>query len=136
MPEHAREDPNIAFGIKLEQYLMEGSYNKVLEAREQVPNPCFRFFLAHLLTTVRENLAECAELAYSCLTLRDAQKMLIFDAPADLSAYIRERKPEWVVRDDRIWFKAPEKSLGAADIPSLKLVGETLSYATELDRIV
>lgn len=136
IPEQAREDPNIAFGIKLEQYLMEGSYNKVLEAREHVPNPCFRFFLSHLLQTVRENIADCAEIAYQSLALADAQKMLILDSPADLSAYIQERKPEWVVRDSHIWFKAPEKSLGAADIPSLKLVGETLSYATELDRIV
>lgn len=136
LPEQARDDPNIAFGIKLEQHLMEGSYNKVLEAREHVPNPFFRFFLAHLLQTVRENLADCAEIAYPCLTLVDAQQMLIIDSPAALLAFIQERKPEWVVRDNRVWFKAPEKSLGAADIPSLKLVGETLAYATELDRIV
>lgn len=136
IPEQAREDPNIAFGIKLEQYLMEGSYNKVLEAREHVPNPFFKFFLSHLLQTVRENIADCAEIAYQCLELSDAQKMLIFDSQAELGAYIQERKTEWIVRDNHIWFKAPEKSLGASDIPSLKLVGETLSYATELDRIV
>uniref|UniRef100_K3X1Q6 PCI domain-containing protein n=1 Tax=Globisporangium ultimum (strain ATCC 200006 / CBS 805.95 / DAOM BR144) TaxID=431595 RepID=K3X1Q6_GLOUD len=136
IPEQAREDPNIAFGIKLEQYLMEGSYNKVLEARANVPNPFFKFFLSQLLQTVRENIADCAEIAYQCLELSDAQKMLIFDSAAELNAYIQERKPEWVVRDNHVWFKAPEKNLGASDIPSLKLVGETLSYATELDRIV
>ncbi|TMW62002.1 hypothetical protein Poli38472_009495 [Pythium oligandrum] len=136
IPEQSREDPNIAFGIKLEQYLMEGSYNKVLEARSNVPNPFFKFFLAQLLQTVRENIADCAEIAYQCLEVSDAQKMLILDSPAELQAYIQERKPEWVIRDNHIWFKAPEKSLGATDIPSLKLVGETLSYATELDRIV
>ncbi|GLD99793.1 hypothetical protein PINS_up008521 [Pythium insidiosum] len=134
--DQGRADPNIAFGIKLEQNLMEGSYNKVLEARSNVPNPFFRFFLAQLLQTVRENLADCAEIAYASLDLADAQKMLIFDSSAELHAYIQEHKPEWVVRDNVIWFKAPEKHLGAADIPSLKLVGETLSYATELDRIV
>jgi 26S proteasome regulatory subunit N12 len=115
---------------------MEGSYNKVLEARANVPNPFFKFFLSQLLQTVRENIADCAEIAYQCLEIDDAQKMLIFDSVAELNAYVQDRKPEWIVRDNRIWFKAPEKSLGASDIPSLKLAGEMLSYATELDRIV
>ncbi|POM72307.1 26S proteasome non-ATPase regulatory subunit [Phytophthora palmivora] len=136
LPEQSRQDPNIAFAVKLEQYLMEGTYNKVLEARTNVPNPYFPFFLAQLLQTVRENIADCAEVAYQCLTLADAQKMLIFDSATELSTYIQEEKTEWVVREGRVWFKAPEKSLGASDIPSLRLVGETLAYATELDRIV
>ncbi|KAF1780485.1 HAD-like domain [Phytophthora cactorum] len=135
-PEQSRQDPNIAFAVKLEQYLMEGTYNKVLESRTNVPNPYFPFFLSQLLQTVRENIADCAEVAYQCLTLADAQKMLIFDSAAELSTYIQEEKTEWVVREGRVWFKAPEKSLGASDIPSLRLVGETLAYATELDRIV
>ncbi|CAI5742553.1 unnamed protein product [Hyaloperonospora brassicae] len=136
LPEPSREDPNVAFAIKLEQYLMEGTYNKVLEARTHVPNPYFAFFLSQLLQTVRENIADCAEVAYQCLTLADAQKMLIFDSAAELRAYIEDEKTEWVVREGRVWFKAPEKSLSASDIPSLRLVGETLAYATELDRIV
>ncbi|KAI9916992.1 hypothetical protein PsorP6_017995 [Peronosclerospora sorghi] len=136
LPEPSREDPNVAFAVKLEQYLMEGTYNKVLEARTHVPNPYFPFFLSQLLQTVRENIAECAEVAYPCLTLVDAQKMLIFNSPAELNDYIQQEKTEWVVRQGKVWFKAPEKSLGASDIPSLRLVGETLAYATELDRIV
>lgn len=136
---------------------MEGTYNKVrcwavfcfdtkfselttcfqvLEARANVPNPFFSFFLTQLVQTVRENIADCAEIAYQCLELADAQQMLLVDSPAELSAYIQEHKPEWTVRDNHVWFKAPEKSLGASDIPSLRLVGEMLSYATELDRIV
>ena len=136
LPEPSRQDPNIAFAVKLEQYLMEGTYNKVLEARTHVPNPYFPFLLSQLLQTVRENIADCAEVAYQCLRLADAQKMLIFDSAAELGAYIQEEKTEWSVREGRVWFKAPEKSLGASDIPSLRLVGETLAYATELDRIV
>ncbi|DAZ96159.1 TPA: hypothetical protein N0F65_009558 [Lagenidium giganteum] len=136
IPEKGREEPNVAFGIKLEQYLMEGSYNKVLEARANVPNAFFKFFLSQLLQTVRENIAECAEIAYQCLELSDAQKMLMFDSAAELNAYMQSQKPEWTLRDNCIWFKAPGRSLGAADIPSLKLVGETLAIATELDRIV
>lgn len=136
LPEQSRQDPNIAFAVKLEQYLMEGTYNKVLEARTNVPNPYFPFFLSQLLQTVRENIADCAEVAYQCLSLADAQKMLIFNSAAELSSYMQEDRTEWTVREGYVWFKAPEKSLGASDIPSLRLVGETLAYATELDRIV
>jgi 26S proteasome regulatory subunit N12 len=136
IPEKARHDMNIQFAIHLEQYLMEGSYNKVLEARTKVPNVFFSFFIAQLLQTVRENIADCAEVAYPCLELIDAQKMLLFDTLGEFNAYIQAKKTEWIVKDGAIWFKLPEKSLGAVDIPSLKLVGETLSYATELDRIV
>lgn len=108
----------------------------MLEARTNVPNAFFPFFLRQLVQTVRENIADCAEIAYQCLELADAQKMLLLDSPAELSAYIQDHKAEWIVREGHVWFKAPEKSLGASDIPSLRLVGETLSYATELDRIV
>lgn len=136
IPDQIRSDSNIAFPIQLEQYLMEGSYNKVLEQRSKVPNPFFKFFLGQLLETVRDNIADCLEVAYSYLKLDEAQKLLIFDSAKDLTKYIEEIKPEWAVRDGAIWFKTPEKSLGAQDIPSLRLVSESLSYATELDRIV
>ncbi|CCI40679.1 unnamed protein product [Albugo candida] len=136
LDESDRNEGNIAFGIKIEQYLMEGSYNKVLDARNHIPNQLFSFFLSQLLQTVRENIADCSQMAYQCLEIADAQKMLIFNNTTELSAYVREQRPEWTVKGTMIWFKAPEKKLGGSDIPSLKLVGEMLAYATELDRIV
>nr|CCA14333.1 26S proteasome nonATPase regulatory subunit putative [Albugo laibachii Nc14] len=136
LDESDRNDANIAFGIKIEQYLMEGSYNKVLDARNHVPNQLFSFFLSQLLQTVRENIADCSQMAYQCLGIADAQKMLMFNSTTELSVYVREQRPEWTVKGSMIWFKAPGKKLGGSDIPSLKLVGEMLAYATELDRIV
>ncbi|ETW06069.1 hypothetical protein H310_03664 [Aphanomyces invadans] len=136
LPSEGRADPNIAFSMKLEQYLMEGSYNKVLEARTNEPNPYFKWFMSQLLQTVRDAIADCAEVAYPSLNVADAAKMLIFATTSEFQAYVLAKKPEWVVMGDVVWFQAPTKHLGASDIPSLRLVRETLSYATELDRIV
>ncbi|OQS04743.1 26S proteasome non-ATPase regulatory subunit [Thraustotheca clavata] len=136
LPASGRADPNIAFAMQLEQYLMEGSYNKVLEARKNEPNPYFKYFMAQLLQTVRDAIAECAEVAYPSLDLVDAAKMMMFASPQELVAYINAKKPQWIIKDTTVWFHAPQKHLGAVDIPSMRLVGETLSYATELDRIV
>ncbi|KAH9102043.1 hypothetical protein AeMF1_021323 [Aphanomyces euteiches] len=136
LPSEGRSDPNIAFAMKLEQYLMEGSYNKVLEARSNEPNPYFKWFMSQLLRTVRDAIADCAEVAYPSLAVSDAAKMMIFSTPQEFHQYIQESKPDWVIKDDIVWFQAPQKHLGAVDIPSMRLVRETLSYATELDRIV
>ncbi len=39
--------------IQLEQWLMEGAYNKVLAARQDMPAPQFAHFIDLLATTVR-----------------------------------------------------------------------------------
>ncbi|RHY52311.1 hypothetical protein DYB34_004635 [Aphanomyces astaci] len=115
-----RADPNIAFSMKLEQYLMEGSYNKVLEARTNEPNPYFKWFMSQLLQTVREAIADCAEVAYPSLAVADAAKMLIFASLPEFQAYVVANKPEWTVTGDVVWFQAPTKHLGY--IPSISIV--------------
>jgi 26S proteasome regulatory subunit N12 len=39
--------------VNLEQYIMEGSYNKVILAKGNVPAESFKFFMEILLDTVR-----------------------------------------------------------------------------------
>lgn len=41
---------------QLEQWLMEGAYNKVLDARKVVPDQSFAYFMEKLLATVRSVL--------------------------------------------------------------------------------
>lgn len=85
-----------AFPLKLETYLMEGSYNKVLAAAagsggDAVPSPHYRPYLARLSGTVRDSIAACAAASYTALPLAAAQKMMRFDSPAQLSAYGAEK---------------------------------------------
>ena len=47
--------------VSLEQYIMEGSYNKVLSLKGNVPAESYNYFFDILLNTVREEIASCVE---------------------------------------------------------------------------
>ena len=46
-------NPYIAHPINLEQWLMEGSYSKVWNAREEAPTEEYKFFVDSLMGTIR-----------------------------------------------------------------------------------
>ena len=48
-----QQNSSIQLVIQLEQWLMEGAYNKVLNARKTVPDESYAYFMEKLLTTVR-----------------------------------------------------------------------------------
>lgn len=49
----ALQSPGISHVVQLEQWLMEGAYNKVLDARPKLPDPAYGYFMEKLLSTVR-----------------------------------------------------------------------------------
>ena len=51
--EQAQQDKCIQQIVQLEQRLMEGAYNKVLEARRHIPHPAYSHFMDRLLNTVQ-----------------------------------------------------------------------------------
>jgi len=120
--------------IQLEQYLMEGAYNKLWNARADVPADTYTFFMDILMDTVRSEIAECSEKAYKSLSLSEAQKSLLFSSPNDLLEFAKKR--EWEVSDGKILFSYDDKKKAKAEVPSLKLIHQTLAYAKELERIV
>ena len=125
----------VEFPIRMEQYLMVGAFNQVLSAKSQMPNPAFAFFMKSVMETVRESIAECAAVAYGSLTLASAQQLLMLDTREDLLAFIGEAHSDWIVNGDVITFEAPSGAR-SDDVPSLRLISESLNYATELERIV
>uniref|UniRef100_A0A7S0VNT7 CSN8/PSMD8/EIF3K domain-containing protein n=1 Tax=Hemiselmis tepida TaxID=464990 RepID=A0A7S0VNT7_9CRYP len=130
------ENPFIRFPIKLEQYLMEGSYQKVLSSVGEVPAPSYRGFVDKLSGTVRDSIAESTEAAYKSLPLAVALKMLRFKTAGELGDYTAMREREWVVdaKAGTVRFKEEDKE--DLEVPSQRVIVETLSYAKELERIV
>ena len=80
---------------------------------------------------MRNDVANCSEKAYESLSLKgkcqrqslnylttsnnsilhkqqDAQQIMFFDDSGKLTKYIAESKPDWQVKDGRIFFKAAE----------------------------
>jgi len=135
LPQEALQTRFIQFPLLLEQYMMEGAYNKVLSARGDVPAQPYTFFMDILMTTVRDELAGCAEKAYRYLSVIDAQKMLGFANAKQLEDYASQRG--WTVKSGLVSFPQPESSEAPAKADtSFKLIRQTLTYARELERIV
>mmetsp|Transcript_3782 Transcript_3782/g.5006 ORF Transcript_3782/g.5006 Transcript_3782/m.5006 type:complete len:260 (+) Transcript_3782:87-866(+) len=130
-----RQIETIAYPIRLEQFMMVGAFNQVLAAKSTMPSPTFAFFMASIVETVQYSIAECAEVAYTNLTLDSAQQLLMLDSRTDLITFIESARPNWVVKDDMITFEG-SGNLKSSEIPSMRLISETLNYATELERIV
>eukprot|EP01117_Protostelium_nocturnum_P003810 TRINITY_DN15072_c0_g1_i1.p1 TRINITY_DN15072_c0_g1~~TRINITY_DN15072_c0_g1_i1.p1 ORF type:complete len:305 (-),score=69.52 TRINITY_DN15072_c0_g1_i1:62-976(-) len=126
--------------IQLEQYMMEGAFNKVLAEKNAIPAESYAFFMDQLMHTVRGAIAECCMSAYDYLYSSDAQKLLGLNSQQELKSYSQERKWRFGNHDGKeaVFFKSEEESNKEqkTEIPSFKLIKQTLQYARELERIV
>ena len=60
--------------VSLEQYIMEGSYNKVISLKGSVPAESYNFFFEILLKTVRNEIASCLEkVCVMCMPRRQSK---------------------------------------------------------------
>eukprot|EP01118_Nematostelium_gracile_P006096 TRINITY_DN194_c0_g1_i1.p1 TRINITY_DN194_c0_g1~~TRINITY_DN194_c0_g1_i1.p1 ORF type:complete len:278 (-),score=83.42 TRINITY_DN194_c0_g1_i1:27-809(-) len=133
IPFEKQSNVYIKHPVQLEQYMMEGSYNKVLKATSDVPSKYFSFFMGLLMNTVRDQIASCSEAAYRNVSLGDAQKILAFQNADQLKQYSDSRG--WKIENNTIQFKH-DSANDKNDIPTLGLIQQTLQYARELERIV
>ncbi|CAG8588529.1 445_t:CDS:2 [Acaulospora colombiana] len=133
-PEQLLENPYIKHPVHLEQYLMEGSYNKVWNSREQVPAPDYLFFIDILMGTIRNEIASCSEKAYASLPLADAATLLFFNNLHEVLTFARER--EWNVEpaEKKIYFTTKDDN--HIEIPHDIIIKQALHYAQDLEQIV
>lgn len=146
----------IKFALQLEQWLMEGSFNKILKAGKTLPAPQYAFFVDVLSQTVRDKIADCSAEAYESLPVGEAKQVLMLDSDAAVLGYAQKRG--WTVSNGVILFRSPSPSpssssssmdtsddaaapaasasVGALELPSEKLINRMLHYAAELERIV
>lgn len=124
----------VTFPINLERQLMVGIYDEVLNVT--VPDPSYQFFVDNLLQTVRDSIADCVEVSYKTMKISDAMTMMKFGTQQELFEYVEECRDDWIVDDSTLCFQAPSSGSKVGDIPSMKLITQNLSYATEMERIV
>lgn len=139
LSEAQRVHPAVLFSSQLEKFLVVGAYDRVLEAALNPPVEAFQFFLSSLKETVRTNIGECMAAAYSSIDLPAASKLLMFSSTQETVDFISTTYPDWEVLGGVISF-APSASAGSAyrleEGVANRLIAQTLSYATELERIV
>jgi 26S proteasome regulatory subunit N12 len=124
----------VSFPIKLERQLMVGIYDEVLSVT--VPDASYQFFVDNLLQTVRDSIADCMEVSYKSMKIADAMTTMKFDSKEDLMEYVEECRDDWIVEGGSLCFQLPPSGSKASDIPSMKLIAQNLTYATEMERIV
>lgn len=129
-------DPFVSFPITLERQLMVGSYDEVLKAHLHIPDSSYSFFMENLLLTVRDAIADCMEVSYQEMKLEDAMRMMKFSSLQELQEYIQDARDDWIVEGDSLCFQPPPTGSKASDVPSLELISQSLTYATELERII
>ncbi|GBG83232.1 hypothetical protein CBR_g36847 [Chara braunii] len=130
----AQENVCIKHAIELEQWLMEGAYNRVLTARQRVPDETYVYFMDRLMETVRDEIAGCSEKAFDFLTLTDAKKLLMLNTDEDISRYAKQHS--WTLRDGCLVFQKSKEQSASRELPSMPIISQMLGYAKELERIV
>ncbi|CAB0011603.1 unnamed protein product, partial [Nesidiocoris tenuis] len=130
-----QSNPYIQHPLSLEQYLMEGNYNKIFLAKGNVPAASYNFFIDILLETIRDEIAGCVEVAYQKISAADADRMLNLGNQNALRNYAS--KKNWVVGPNNYFqFAQMDKKKSDEALPSKELVVQTLEYARELEMIV
>uniref|UniRef100_A0A7S3RTJ7 PCI domain-containing protein n=1 Tax=Strombidinopsis acuminata TaxID=141414 RepID=A0A7S3RTJ7_9SPIT len=123
----------LKFPAELEQHIMEGSYNRVLSAKQTGAYASEGLhFMDMLVDTVRDEIAECSEKAYKSIALADLQTMLMLGTESELFEFATGRG--WRIEGTLVTFgDEDEKPLS---LPASQLIHESLAYAKELERIV
>lgn len=132
-----RVDPYIRHSLALEQNLMEGSYNKIFLAKDNVPAESYTLFMDTLLDTVRGEIAACIEKAYQSIPCAEAARRLNLASQQAVLDYGKKRN--WVLGPDNCYhFNASDESCAAASgiLPSSELAEQTIEYARHLEMIV
>lgn len=89
-PDQLQNNAFIKQAVDLEQFLMEGSYNKVWNSRKSVQGEEFLFFYDVLMNTIREEIANCSEKAYDSLPLQDASTLLFLKNTQELMTFAEQ----------------------------------------------
>eukprot|EP01135_Chromosphaera_perkinsii_P006036 Nk52_evm1s384 gene=Nk52_evmTU1s384 len=131
-PKEIHSNIYIKHPVAIEQYLMEGSYNKIILSRGNVPAESYSFFMDSLVDTIREEIASCFESAYEKLLLESAKNMLFFKSAGEFEKFCQKRN--WKIVSGNIVFELVEKEVKSVNAD--ELITHSLSYANELERIV
>lgn len=129
-------NPFIVTPVKLEQYLMEGAYNKVALNEKTIPSPYYTMFIRILTDTVRGDIAVCIEKSYKQILIKDAYQMLLFDNESDALKFAEKRG--WKRANDMFNFDDLQTPEGQpkAQLDTTRIAKQTIFYAKQLEMIV
>lgn len=131
-------DPYLNYPVKLERWLMEGSYDKVWgminEAKAGSDFAEFVFFNESLTDTLRSEIAKCLAVSYKSLPVSNAKNLLFFSDEKAVLEFVRNECQGCTIQNGTIFF--PQEEEHVEDSVSETLIRNVLGYATEMEAIV
>ncbi|KAI1399752.1 SAC3/GANP/Nin1/mts3/eIF-3 p25 family-domain-containing protein [Hypoxylon fuscum] len=147
-------DRFLGYPIKLERWLMEGSYDRVWKAMKsrEVPSEEYGVFSEILTSQIRSEIASSSERAYPSLPLSSTKSLLFLDSEGAVVDFARQRG--WAIRDGHIYFPTSAQTVDGEDAIvdleddddggeeegeqefSRMVIENALGYARELETIV
>jgi 26S proteasome regulatory subunit N12 len=109
-------DKFLKYPVRLERWLMEGSYDSVWNAMKSREVPCEEYgvFSDILTQEIRSEIASSSERAYPKLPISSTKSLLFLESEGAVVDFARQRG--WTVRDGEIFFpSAEEAALNNAD---------------------
>lgn len=126
--------------MKMESYFVEGSYNMILNSKQNVPLQAYHFFIDRFVDAIRYEIARSSERAYESLSLKDMAKIFMINNQDELKLFIEQNNNKdqvaWSINEaeKRVYFVVERSE--KKEIPSVKMINTTLEIATELNRII
>ncbi|XP_033244469.1 26S proteasome non-ATPase regulatory subunit 8-like [Drosophila miranda] len=121
--------------LALENYFMEGRYNKILEAKKSLPSEIYGNFMDMLVLTAREEIASCIEKSYLKMTPKQAAQRLGLRAGGKELLELVERR-HWTLDAQGNYDYAALNIKPKDEVPANDIATHNLSYATELEKII
>ncbi|XP_068149095.1 26S proteasome non-ATPase regulatory subunit 8 [Drosophila tropicalis] len=121
--------------LELENYFMEGRYNKILQAKKTMPSEIYSNFMDMLVNTAKEEIASCLE--KSCVKIAPKQAALrlgLKPGSPELTELTQRRK--WSLDADGNYNFANLHAKPVEVVPANDIAEQTLVYAQELEKIV
>ncbi|KAK4146652.1 SAC3/GANP/Nin1/mts3/eIF-3 p25 family-domain-containing protein [Dichotomopilus funicola] len=131
-------DRYLGYPIRLERWLMEGSYDRVWKAMKkgEVPGEEFGVFSEILTSQIRSEIASSSERAYPSLPLASTKSLLFLDSEGAVVEFARSRG--WTVKDGQIFFPSAQETGEEEQEQEMSqmVIENTLGYARQLETIV
>lgn len=142
-----RNNIYILHPVTLEQWLMEGRYNKVVLSRGTVPAESYTFFMDELIKTIRTEIASCIETSYDSITITEAARLLFLNNPKEVQEFASNhgkiqpvgiKDVKWSFQGNQLVFVTPGKEIDRklVKMNTKSLATQVIDYARELEMIV
>ncbi|ODV89827.1 hypothetical protein CANCADRAFT_144519 [Tortispora caseinolytica NRRL Y-17796] len=127
-------DPYLSYPVKLERWLMEGSYGSVWKATQggEVPSEEYALFSPILVEAIRNEVASCSERAYASLPVASCRSLLFLDSDKEVADFAAAKG--WTIKEGRVYFEFT--STENITVSESIIIENVIGYARQLESIV